>query len=86
MDVPDAEVPGWEKSAGFLSREWTFRDFSEAFGFMTRVALIAEQLHHHPNWTNTWNHVTIALTSHDDGGISELCVEFAQRVNRLLGE
>ena len=69
-----------------LHRELTFADFSEAFAFMTRVALVAEKLNHHPDWSNSWNRVVIDITSHDQGGITDLCVEFAARVNRLLGE
>jgi len=53
---------------------------------MTRVALIAEKLNHHPDWSNSWNRVTIDITSHDQGGVTDLCVDFATRVNRLVGE
>ena len=71
---------------GHLRRELTFADFSEAFGFMTRVALIAEKLDHHPDWSNSWNRVTIDITSHAEGGVTDLCVELATAINRLLGE
>jgi 4a-hydroxytetrahydrobiopterin dehydratase len=83
--VSDPQVPGWTVADGRMRREFAFADFSEAFGFMTRVALIAEKLDHHPDWTNSWNRVTIEITSHDRGGVTQLCVEFASRVNRLLG-
>jgi 4a-hydroxytetrahydrobiopterin dehydratase len=83
--VADAAVPGWELIDAKLRRELTFADFSEAFGFMTRVALIAEKLDHHPDWSNSWNRVTIEITSHDQGGVTDRCVEFASRVNRLVG-
>jgi len=83
--VSDPQVPGWTVADGRMRREFAFADFSEAFGFMTRVALIAEKLDHHPEWTNSWNRVTIEITSHDKGGVTQLCVEFAGRVNRLLG-
>ncbi len=53
---------------------------------MTRVALIAEKLNHHPDWSNSWNRVSIDIASHDEGGITERCVDFATRVNRLVGE
>jgi 4a-hydroxytetrahydrobiopterin dehydratase len=79
------EIPGWHLADGALHRELTFADFSEAFGFMARVALVAEKLNHHPEWSNVWNRVTIAITSHDQGGVTELCLEFATRVNRLVG-
>jgi len=84
--VPDAQVPGWQNEDGRLHRDLVFGDFSEAFGFMTRVALIAEGLDHHPDWSNAWNRVTIDIASHDEGGITDRCVDLATRVNRLLGE
>ena len=83
--VTDPEVPGWRVADAGLHREFTFADFSEAFGFMTRVALVAERLNHHPDWSNSWNRVSITITSHDLGGVSDQCVDFATRVNRLLG-
>ena len=70
---------------GKLHRELTFANFSEAFGFMARVAMIAEKLDHHPDWSNSWNKVTIDVVSHSDGGITETCLDFAARVNKLLG-
>jgi 4a-hydroxytetrahydrobiopterin dehydratase len=75
---------GWNILAGKLHREILFNDFSEAFGFMTRVALIAEQMNHHPEWSNVYHRVTIDLTTHDVGGISALDLEFARKVNELL--
>jgi 4a-hydroxytetrahydrobiopterin dehydratase len=83
--VTDPQVPGWTYGEGKLRRELAFADFSEAFGFMARVALIAEKLNHHPDWSNSWNHVTIEITSHDKGGVTDTCVDFATRVNSLLG-
>ena len=83
--VTDPQVPGWTVVDGKLHRELTFADFSEAFGFMARVALIAEQLDHHPDWSNSWNRVSIDIVNHDMGGITDRCVELAQRVNRLVG-
>jgi 4a-hydroxytetrahydrobiopterin dehydratase len=62
-DVPD----GWTERDGFLRREFVFTDFVEAFGFMSKVALVAERADHHPNWSNVWNTVSIELTSHDAG-------------------
>ncbi len=84
--VDDPQVAGWDVVDGRLHRSFAFADFSEAFGFMARVALIAEKLNHHPDWSNSWNRVEIAIVSHDKGGITDLCVDFATRVNRLLGE
>ena len=86
MLIDDAQVPGWVTVEGHFHRELTFADFSEAFGFMTRVALMAEKLDHHPDWSNSWNQVTIDITSHAEGGVTDVCVELATAINRLLGE
>jgi 4a-hydroxytetrahydrobiopterin dehydratase len=77
-----AALDGWELVDGMLHRELRFANFSEAFGFMTRVALAAEKLDHHPNWSNVWNTVVIDITSHDAGGLTELCFELAAAVDR----
>ena len=79
-----AAFPGWSLVHGKLHRELRFGDFSEAFGFMARVALAAEQLGHHPEWSNVWNRVVIDLTTHDTGGLSTLDVELARRIDALL--
>ena len=85
MLVDDPQVPDWQVVDGQLHREFRFADFSEAFGFMARVALVAEQLNHHPDWSNSWNRVVIDISSHDEGGITELCVTFATKVTQLVG-
>ena len=77
-------LPGWSVRDEKLTRELKFADFSEAFGFMTRVALAAEQRDHHPEWSNVWNKVSIALVTHDSGGITEKDVELAREISRLL--
>jgi 4a-hydroxytetrahydrobiopterin dehydratase len=59
----------WEEKDNKLYKAFTFMDFSEAFAFMTRVALIAEQMNHHPTWTNTWNRVEVWLSTHDAGNV-----------------
>ena len=59
----------WTEEDGQLQREFVFADFSEAFGFMTRVALLAEGRNHHPDWSNSWNRVVISLTTHDAGAV-----------------
>jgi 4a-hydroxytetrahydrobiopterin dehydratase len=59
----------WEEVDGRLTREFAFADFSEAFAFMTRVAFLAEQHSHHPDWSNSYNRVRISLTTHDNGNV-----------------
>jgi 4a-hydroxytetrahydrobiopterin dehydratase len=78
------ELPQWTLREGKLHRELRFSDFSAAFGFMTRVALAAEAMGHHPEWCNVWNRVTINLTTHDTGGLSNLDVDLARRIDDLL--
>ena len=80
----DQQLPGWSLVDGKLHRELVFSDFNAAFGFMTRVALIAEAMGHHPEWRNVWNRVVIDLTTHDIGGLSNLDQQLAQRINALL--
>jgi 4a-hydroxytetrahydrobiopterin dehydratase len=77
------DIPGWEQVDGKLHRVFTFTDFSEAFAFMTRVALLAEKLDHHPDWSNSWNKVSMAIASHAAGGITERCFELAAGANRF---
>jgi 4a-hydroxytetrahydrobiopterin dehydratase len=79
------EVPGWELAAGKLHRVFEFGNFSEAFAFMTRVAMLAEKLDHHPDWSNSWNKVTIEISSHSAGGITARCFELAAGANRFSG-
>jgi 4a-hydroxytetrahydrobiopterin dehydratase len=80
-----SELPEWTLREGKLHRELRFADFSAAFGFMARVALAAEAMGHHPEWCNVWNRVTINLTTHDTGGLSNLDVELARRIDQLAG-
>jgi len=80
------QLPAWSLQEGKLHRELRFADFSEAFGFMSRVALAAEQLNHHPEWSNVWNRVVINLTTHDCGGLSNLDLALAQRIDALAGQ
>jgi 4a-hydroxytetrahydrobiopterin dehydratase len=67
-----------------LTRRFLFADFSEAFAFMTRVALLAEKHDHHPEWSNVWNRVDMLLTTHDAGGLSQRDVQMAEAVELLL--
>jgi 4a-hydroxytetrahydrobiopterin dehydratase len=78
-----AQLDGWIVRDGKLVREFEFADFIQAFGFMSSVALIAQQLDHHPDWTNVYNRVSIALHTHDRGGITSRDVELAGRIDGL---
>ncbi len=80
------EAPsGWELIDDSLRRSFQFADFAAAFAFMSRVAVIAEQLGHHPDWSNSWNVVDISLCSHDVGGVvTQRDVQLAQRINEVL--
>lgn len=69
-----------------ISREFSFPDFNAAFGFMTRVALVAEKMNHHPEWTNVWNRVEVTVTSHDAGGLTERDIKLAEAMDRIAGE
>lgn len=79
---PDVSPPdGWAIVDGKLHREFTFADFRQAFSFMTAVALEAEKLDHHPDWSNSWNRVVIDIVNHSAGGITNRCVQLAERIN-----
>jgi 4a-hydroxytetrahydrobiopterin dehydratase len=81
-------LPLWHPVPGrdALLRRFRFRDFSQAWGFMARVALLAERQDHHPEWSNVWNRVEILLTTHDAGGLSARDVALAQAIDALLAE
>ena len=81
MQARLGSIPGWQLIGGKLHREFLFPDFVAAFSFMTGVSLIAEKLNHHPEWTNVWNRVTIDLSTHDAGGITDRDFELADRIN-----
>ena len=88
--LPEEEVrqklqtlSGWTIRDGKLHREFRFGDFIEAFSFMTGLALVAESMNHHPELTNVYNRVTIALSTHDAGGLTELDFAFAHRATQL---
>ena len=78
-------LPNWSVDGEHLKRSFRFADFSQAFAFMTRVALLAEQQDHHPEWFNVWNRVDIALTTHDAGGLSARDTRLAKAIDALLG-
>ena len=80
-----AELPDWERDGDRIRREFAFGNFVEAFGFMSRVALLAEKANHHPEWSNVYNRVSIELTTHDAGGLTELDVALAGEIDGLMG-
>jgi 4a-hydroxytetrahydrobiopterin dehydratase len=84
-DLP-ARLPGWSLVEGrdAIRRSFRFRDFSEAWGFMARVALLAEKHDHHPEWSNVWNRVEILLSTHDAGGLSARDVKLAGAIDALV--
>jgi 4a-hydroxytetrahydrobiopterin dehydratase len=83
IDVALTKLEGWEIKDGKLHRQFEFKSFVEAFGFMSSVALVAESMGHHPEWFNVYNRVIIDLTTHDVDGISVMDVELALKVNEL---
>ena len=77
------ELPNWELRNSKIFREWQFSNFVEAFGFMTKVAMLAEAMNHHPEWGNVYATVTIELTTHDSGGLTNLDLQLAKAINLL---
>ncbi len=82
-----AKLKGWSetKDRDAISRKFVFKDFNEAFGFMTRAALVAEKLDHHPEWFNVYKTVEVTLSTHDAGGLTELDVKLAETMDKLAG-
>ncbi len=78
-----AELTGWAVVNGKLQKKWKFADFVSAMGFITKVAIVAEKMDHHPELFNVYNQVTIDLTTHDAGGISAKDVELAKKIDAL---
>jgi len=80
-----AKLAGWSEVEGrdAITKTFTFKDFNAAFGFMTRAALVAEKLDHHPEWFNVYKTVTVTLSTHDAGGLTGRDVELAQAMDRL---
>lgn len=75
----------WRLEGAALTRDLTFASFVDAFGFMAQVALVAEKLNHHPDWCNSWNRVSVRITSHDVGGITERCLALTAAIDQILG-
>ena len=80
-----ATLEHWELAGGKLHREYRFENFIEAFAFMTKLALVAERMNHHPEWSNIYNRLSIALMTHDKDGISNLDVELARAADHYFG-
>ncbi len=80
-----AALPGWTHQAQppCLARDWQFTDFVQAFGFVTQVALLAQAMDHHPDWSQSYNRVSMRLHSHDAGGVTQRDLELARRINAL---
>ena len=80
-----ARVPGWREVEGrdAIARKFLFKDFNEAFGFMTRAALVAEKMNHHPEWSNVWRNVEVTLSTHDAGGLTELDIRLAEAMDKI---
>ena len=82
-----SKLSGWSEVSGrdAISRKFVFKDFNAAFGFMTRAALIAEKMDHHPEWFNVYKTVDVTLSTHDAGGVTELDIKLATEMDRLAG-
>ncbi|NLY93647.1 MAG: 4a-hydroxytetrahydrobiopterin dehydratase [Myxococcales bacterium] len=77
------ELSGWRREGDRIAKTFRFADFVEAFGFMSKVALVAERMNHHPEWKNVWNRVEVELTTHDAGGLTRRDFELAEAMDRL---
>jgi 4a-hydroxytetrahydrobiopterin dehydratase len=82
-----AKLAGWSEVTGrdAITKTFTFKDFNEAFGFMARVALVAEKMDHHPEWSNVYKTVDVTLSTHDAGGLTELDVKLAEAMDKIAG-
>ena len=78
-----AELPGWTETPerNAIRKSFKFKSFNEAFAFMTRAALVAEKLDHHPDWSNVYNRVDVTLSTHSAGGVTDLDIAFAKKMN-----
>jgi 4a-hydroxytetrahydrobiopterin dehydratase len=81
-----AELGSWTVESGKLHREYRFRDFVQAFGFMAQVALLAERAAHHPEWFNVYNRVVVDLTTHEAGGITQKDLDLAREMEQIAGQ
>ena len=80
-------LTGWSEVTGrdAIAKTFTFKDFNEAFGFMSRVALVAEKVDHHPEWSNVYKTVSVTLSTHDAGGLTELDIKLAEAMDKIAG-
>ncbi len=85
MTLEELLEAGWEKDGEALAKSFSFRNFSEAFGWMARVALAAEKADHHPDWSNSWNKVEVRLTTHSAGALTEKDLKLASVMEKLAG-
>jgi 4a-hydroxytetrahydrobiopterin dehydratase len=82
-----ASLDGWQETDGrnAIAKTFTFKNFNQAFGFMTRAALLAEKMNHHPEWFNVYKTVEVTLSTHDAGGVTELDIRMAKAMDRYAG-
>ena len=82
-----AKLNGWSDVSGrdAITRKFTFKNFNEAFGFMSRVALVAEKMDHHPEWSNVYKTVDVTLSTHDAGGLTDLDIKLAEAMDEIAG-
>ena len=80
------QLPAWRLDGDAIEREYVFADFAQAFGFMTQMALLAERLDHHPDWSNSYNRVQVRLSTHDLGGLSSLDIELARAMDGVAAQ
>ena len=85
--VSMAKLADWSDVAGrdAIAKKFVFKDFNQAFGFMTRAALVAEKMDHHPEWFNVYKTVEVTLATHDAGGVTELDIKLAEAMDKLAG-
>lgn len=80
------KLPSWKMEAGKLHRDYKFADFIHAFGFMSTCAIAIEKMNHHPEWSNVWNRVTVDLTTHDAGGVTQKDIDLAHLLESFAGK
>ena len=85
-DIAALVKEGWTATETTIAKEFKFRNFVTAWGWMTSVALWAEKLNHHPEWSNVYNRVNVTLTTHDTGGLTDLDVKLARKMDALFGQ